>query len=221
MVYFHITPSNYNNQTMKLYTLIFEEHSVEDIDISTKEDTSLGENQKQVWIKANHPDLGKVGLMYAIPLSTKQPNLDNEDDDLTLQPNAWNDFDKLRKQISNKPNNVTLWGVQQAWNSQRFRDEGLGKAMYLHLLKYLANTYNGILVSNEAWGGEGATSIPAKNVWKSLANHSSIKHVGYAFWGGNISNINLRAKRLHGWEQREKYKQPRSAALKQALKNQD
>ena len=219
---------------MKLYALIFEEHSVEDIDISTKEDTSLGENQKQVWITANHPELGEVGFVCAIPLSTKHPHevddtqalynpnyFNNDDDALTLEPNAWNDFDKLRKQISNKPNNVTLWGVQHSWNSQRFRDEGLGKAMYLHLLKYLANTYNGILVSNQAWGGEGATSILAKNVWKSLTKHPEVKHVGYAFWGGSISNINLRAKRLHGWERRQKYKQPRSAALSQALKDQD
>lgn len=217
---------------MKLYKLLFENHSVEDIDISTEEDTSLGENHKQVWIKASHPDLGKVGFVCAISLNTRHPHevdytqalynpnyFNNED--LTLQPNAWNDFDKLRKQISNKSNNITLWGVQHSWNSKRFRDEGLGKAMYLHLLKYLANTYNGILVSNQAWSGEGATSIPAKNVWKSLAKHPNVNHVGYAFWGGNISNIKLRAKRLHGWEQYGKYKQPRSAALRQALKDQN
>jgi hypothetical protein len=212
---------------MKLYTLLFEEHSIEDIEFSISEDTSLGENRKQVWVYANHPQLGNVASLNADSLNTTRPSGDEEIDAVLygreayylLSPNAWNDFDKLRKQISNKPDEVTAWGINMSGSDRRFRGEGLGKAMYLHLLKYIATNYKGIVVNNQAWGGE--TSTLAKNVWKSLTKHPEIKHIGSAFWGGNISNIKLRARRLHGWEQREKYKQPRSAALRQALKDQD
>lgn len=87
----------------------------------------------------------------------------------------------------------TAWGINMSGSDRRFRGEGLGKAMYLHLLKYIATNYKGIVVNNQAWGGE--TSTLAKNVWKSLTKHPEIKHIGSAFWGGNISNIKLRARR--------------------------
>jgi hypothetical protein len=41
----------------------------------------------------------------------------------------------------------------------------------------------------------------AMNVWNALAR--KVKHVGIAYWGGNIqdSDLTLRSRRRHGWEE--------------------
>lgn len=172
---------------MKLEQILFEAYSIEEIEISVNEDTSLGEDQKEIWVGATHPKLGSVGHVKII-------KVDSSD----LDEKYLEDFNSLKKQISNE---ATLWGVENTWTDRRFRGEGLGQVLYLHGLKYVAENYNGIVVANKAWGGEGSTSDLAMNVWNALAR--KVKHVGIAYWGGNIQNsdLKLRSRRKHGWEE--------------------
>lgn len=195
---------------MKLATLLFESYSVEDIKININEDTSLGENKKEIWVKGIHPNLGKVGHVKMIELDA---SYDFETTDLSLDEKYFDDFDNLRRKIAKDPNQVTLWGVENSWTDRRFRGEGLGQALYLHGLKYVAENYKGVVVANKAWGGEDATSNLAINVWNVLAR--KVKHIGIAFWGGNIqdSDLTLRSRRKHGWEE-YKTSKPRNKRIK-------
>ena len=142
--------------------------NVEDISFEIFEDATLGDDMRQVWIKAIHPDKdrfdlgspGEVGFVYAVRLNPEEPVVslyhDNPKWDQLL-PQAWKDFDKLHKQIGGK--NIELWGIQGSGSSRKFRGEGLGQAMYVRLLKYIANKYRGICVPNSAWKGSGGTSL--------------------------------------------------------------
>ena len=141
---------------MKLEPILFEAYSVEDINIDIQEDTSLGEDRKEIWVRAIHPTLGTVGHVKMIGLNSgpevkdetpkdqrtymyriiNDPNYEVVDTD--LDETSYKDFDRLRKQISKDPNQVTLWGVENSWTDRRFRAEGLGQVLYLYGLKHVA-----------------------------------------------------------------------------------
>jgi len=216
---------------MKLATLLFESYSVEDVKINIIEDTSLGEDKKEIWVRGIHPNLGNVGHVKIIQLyagtEVKQdtPKIRRTDFyDALLDPKYnfqpsdlvdekyFDDFDNLRRKISKDPNQITLWGIENSWTDRRFRGEGLGQALYLHGLKYVAENYKGIVVANKAWDGEPATSDLAMNVWNVLAK--KVTHIGIAFWGGNIqdSDLTLRSRRKHGWQDYKKIK-PRNKRI--------
>lgn len=180
---------------MKMLPL-FESYSADEITFEIKEDTSLGEFAKQIWVKAMHPEMGSVGHVKLIQVNPEPMENANPD----LDKNSRKNFDRARLRFSLF--NPTVWSVDNSWIDRRWRGEGIGQVLYLHALKYVAENYKSVMVPNRSWAGETSTSLDAERVWSALARQG-IPHVGDVFWGGSIQDSQLRVipRRGHGWEE--------------------
>jgi len=153
-----------------------------------------------VSITARHPRLGAVGHIATLPINPSDPaefEFDENPPWDLLRPDAYADFSALREKLGR---DIGVYMVTSSHVDKRFRGEGLGQAMYLRIMKYLADEKGAALVPNSAVEGEGATSGSARRAWGAIPKVPGAVFAGVAFWGGGITPPPVRSRRGHGFQ---------------------
>lgn len=171
--------------------------TIEDV---TFDGPRLEAGSEYISITAQHPRLGAVGHVATLPIDSRDPKEFEFDDnppwDL-LRSDAYADFSALKKKLGH---DVGVYVVTSSHVDKRFRGEGLGQAMYLRIMKYLADEKRAVLVPNSAVEGEGATSGSAQRAWGAIPKVPGAVFSGVAFWGGGITPPPIRSRRGHGFQ---------------------